>query len=137
MKYREISGWKYELAEDEMLETGIRIPAAVGAPLFYMHTDGFLCINRGYAWDGPSGPAIDTKNFLRASLVHDVLYQMIRMGFMPSERRAEADALLRKLCRQDGMSAVRAFWVFYSVRVFGWTAIHKNAKDTEGIKEAP
>ena len=33
-----------------------------------------ICFDRGYAWDGPSGPTIDTPDAMPASLVHDGLY---------------------------------------------------------------
>lgn len=42
--------------------------------------DGDLSIRRGYSWDGPSGPTIDTGTFMRGSLVHDFLYQLLREG---------------------------------------------------------
>ena len=37
-----------------------------------------MIVEKDYAWDGPSGPTIDTSNSMRASLVHDVLYQAMR-----------------------------------------------------------
>lgn len=137
MKYRRVDGWKYELAEDEVCETGIRIPALIDTPLIAMHKDGFLLIMKWYAWDGPSGPAIDSKNFLRASLVHDALYQLIRMKLLAPERRADADRVLQRLCIQDGMSRIRAAWVYYSLRTFGWIGTRPNPRDSQGVQEAP
>ena len=40
----------------------------------------YLLIKDGYAWDGASGPTIDTKNTQTASLVHDGLWQLIAAG---------------------------------------------------------
>ena len=51
------------------------------------------------AGDGPSGPAIDTKNFMRASLVHDALYQLMRLGTLDKSRRQYADRLLQTIRR--------------------------------------
>ena len=42
--------------------------------------DGYLEIGAGFVWDGPSGPAVDTVSFLRASLVHDAGYWLISLG---------------------------------------------------------
>jgi len=44
-----------------------------------------LRINVGYAWDGASGPTIDTKDSMVATLVHDVGYQLIRQGILSEE----------------------------------------------------
>ena len=60
--------------------------------------EGRLEVKRTYAWDGPSGPTIDTRNFMRGSLVHDALYQLIRLEVLPPESRKRADQLLREIC---------------------------------------
>lgn len=118
ISYRD--GYKYQLAADYsvLLPFGLD----VDEPFYSMSADGLLTVRAGYAWDGPSGPAIDTKNFMRGSLVHDVLYQMIREGHFPFSRREEADAVLRAICREDGMSAIRAWWVYRGVRAGGSSA---------------
>lgn len=91
--------------------------------LLRIEKDGpWLRIRSGYAWDGPSGPTVDTSNFMRGSLVHDALYQLIREGQLPEDTRHAADQLLRRMCREDGMSAIRAWWVYRAVRLFGKTA---------------
>ncbi len=82
--------------------------------------NGELDIKTGYMWDGPSGPTIDTESFMRASLVHDALYQLIREGVLPVKPyRKRADKLLLKICEEDGMSFVRRQYVYQAVRWFG------------------
>jgi hypothetical protein len=137
MFYRNLKGYKYELSEMEMFDTGIRIPAEIQTQYIWMTISGYLTIKAGYAWDGPSGPTIDTKNFMRGSLAHDALYQLMRMGLLGKDQRGAADGLLRRLCREDGMSAIRAAWVFSAVRVFGRFSTNPDPKDTEGIQIAP
>ncbi len=137
MFYRIIDGWKYQLSETEVFDTGIKIPAEIQTQYIRMYEDGRLAMKVGYAWDGMSGPAWDTKNTMRAGLAHDGLYQLTRMGLFPLARREEADAYLRLLCRQDGVSAVRAQYIYLAVRSFGWTAIKKNKRDVEEIQIAP
>lgn len=78
-----------------------------------------LQIRDGYCWDGPSGISIDTKNFMRGSLVHDALYQLIRLGLLGPEQRSAADRELYKTCREDGMNVLRAAYVYRCVRWFG------------------
>lgn len=101
---------------------------------FSLHA-GILVIRDGYAWDGPSGPTVDTKDFLRGSLVHDVLYQAMRLGLLPTGAKPIADDILRRLCREDGMSWIRAWWVWRAVRNFAGSAC-KPGSEPE-IKEAP
>jgi len=83
-------------------------------------TDGELTIKNRYAWDGPSGPTIDTKSFIRGSLVHDALYQLMRERHLDHQKHREyVDDLLKKMCLEDGMSRLRAWYVYRSVRTFG------------------
>ena len=83
-------------------------------------TDGWLKIHAGYAWDGPSGPTVDTRNFMRGSLVHDALYQLMRERHIDRDKwKDTADKLLRQMCLEDGMSTVRAWWVYHGVSSFG------------------
>jgi len=124
-------GFKYQLTEDYEIETGIKGYSA-RTPYLSLYSTGRLIINQGYAWDGPSGPAIDTKNFMRGSLVHDALYQLMRMGKMGRKmgkrNREQADRLLQTMCIEDGMWRVRAFWIYKSLRWFGGPAASKSAK---------
>ena len=79
-----------------------------------------LIVKRGYAWDGPSGPTIDTKNFMRGSLVHDALYQLMRLGHLDKNvYRIRADRELYSICREDGMCHIRAQVVYWGVRIGG------------------
>ena len=82
-------------------------------------TDGALRIRKGYAWDGPSWPALDTLTFMRGSLVHDALYQLMRVEQLHRRHRDEADQLLRAMCLADGMNPVRAWGAYQVVRLVG------------------
>ena len=81
-------------------------------------TQGLLTIKKGFPWDGASGPGIDTVNFIRGSLVHDALYWLMREGGLPEKWRMAADKELRRICLEDGMWKVRAWWVYVGVRRF-------------------
>lgn len=120
-------GKKYQLVSDWWVETPIINQAArwfapdtdAGVlPKIELTTLGKLIIRAGYAWDGPSGPTWDTSDFMRGSLAHDALYQLMRTGALAQSARKAADQLLFDLCRQDGMNWVRAKYVLFAVRAF-------------------
>ena len=126
--YRE--GYKYQLADDYIAETGIVHPGTVGNHFINLSNTGQLIIKQDYAWDGPSSPAIDTKNFMRGSLEHDALYQLMREGLLPPEFRVIADERLREVCLEDGMSSIRAWWVYTGLRIGGGAAIEPRDNET-------
>lgn len=114
-------GYKYQLKETcSIADTGIMPPEAIETEYIGLDPAGTLTISAGYAWDGPSGPTVDTRNFMRGSLAHDALYQLMREKLLDHEQyREPADRLLQRLCREDGMWAPRAWWVYQGVRLFG------------------
>lgn len=116
--YQKLKGYKYSLYFPYTLNVGIK-GYTIYTEYLTLLPDGTLTINNGYNWDGPSGPAIDTLDFMRGSLVHDVLYQLIREKSLPSEYKSVADKLLKELCLEDGMSEIRANYVYAGVNVFG------------------
>lgn len=113
-------GYKYQTEEDYSFDSGIQPQKEFSNDYLAITADGRLSINKGYAWDGPSGPTVDTPNFMRGSLIHDALYQLMREHALNNiEDRHKADRLLQAVCEQDGMSRLRAWWVYLGVRVFG------------------
>lgn len=108
----------YELKEDYSIQTPIVCMAGQVPGFVELAQDGLLSIKAGYSWDGPSGPAVDTPDFMRGSLVHDALYQLMRERKLPQECRPVADEILRDICLEDGMSRVRAWYVYWAVRLF-------------------
>ena len=124
IKYRE--GYKYQLAEPYEHQLSFRLPpGGFRSRLFQCRDDGTLLIDADYAWDGASGPTRDTKNSMRASLVHDVLYQAIREKILPASYRPMADAEFWFITNQDGMRWWRAMGWFFAVRRFGAEAASK------------
>jgi hypothetical protein len=58
-----------------------------------------LTVEKGYAWDGPSGPVIDAKENIRASLDHDALYQLMRNEELNTRtHRKTSNQLFRDVC---------------------------------------
>ncbi|NMP16319.1 DUF1353 domain-containing protein [Thalassotalea sp. Y01] len=115
-------GYKYQLVESYCLDIPITPDKDVESPSGYikLSATGALVIKKGYAWDGPSGPTIDSKNFMRGSLVHDALYQLMREQLLDNTNTREAaDRLLQDMCKQDGMSSLRAWLVYLGLRLGG------------------
>lgn len=113
------AGYKYQLKEPYAVRIDLRPPVAIHTAFIDLELDGTLALRNGYAWDGPSGPTVDTLNFMRGSLVHDALYQLMREGHLDHRVwREAADRILQAICREDGMSAARAWWVYHGVRLF-------------------
>ena len=117
--YSESEKYDYVLEHLHTEYTGIFFDA--GIEDYVALRNGKLLIGGGYAWDGPTW-AIDTENFMRGSLIHDALYQLMREGQLDSSYRKQADVLLYHTCREDGMSWWRASYVYQMVRWFGASA---------------
>lgn len=95
--------------------------------------DGVMRVSKWYFWDGPSGPSIDTKTFMRGSLFHDAGYQLIRLGLLPRSYKRQIDDLLKRICLEDGMSSFRAWYVHRSVVMFGGGSCLPNSE----VKKIP
>lgn len=122
-------GYKYQLKQEYTVTIGIRPQTAIDTEYIDLDTDGRLTIAEGYAWDGPSGPTIDTLTFMRGSLVHDALYQLMREQRLDHVlHREAADRTLQQICIEDGMWSVRAWLVYYAVRLFADPAADPSAR---------
>jgi hypothetical protein len=115
-------GYKYQLKEIYKVSIDIKPEITIKTAYIKLDTKGSLTIIKGYAWDGPSGPTIDTLTFMRGSLIHDALYQLMREKHLDQKYRINADRILRKICIEDRMCRLRAYWVYYAVRLFAETA---------------
>ncbi len=86
---------------------------------FICISDGNILIEEHYAYDGASGPTFDGKTNLKAALVHDAAYQLMREGLLGRWYRKQVDELFRKHCIEDGMGKFRAWYYYKAVRIFG------------------
>jgi hypothetical protein len=130
IKYQ--SGYKYQLAEDYTVQVGICPKFEVGNPFLILRTNGELVIKRGYAWDGASGWTFDTKSVMRASLVHDALYQLMREELIDLRNKEIADDLLRDIMVEDGAFKIRGWYWHIGVDKFGLvSATYKGERKIE------
>ena len=119
---RYLSGYKYQLLDTYKIYLIELLGQEASSAYLTLDAKGYLHIRAGYAWDGPSGPTYDTKTFMRGSLIHDALYQLIREKLLPLTFREEVDQILFRICRDDGMWGLRARSVLRGVRIGGHAA---------------
>lgn len=109
-------GWKYRIEEETQIKTAIVGHICV-TDWIRLDADGTLTLAKGYCWDGASGPAFDTPSFRRPSAAHDAFYQLLRLGLLPPGMRELADEEMHRLCLEDGMWRIRAWWCLRGVRL--------------------
>lgn len=132
VKVRE-RGYKYQLLEPYTIAVDI-FDHDIETQYFSITPNGLLEINPLYAWDGASGPTIDNDNTIIPSLVHDTLYQAIRLEMLSKEYKDYADELLREMLIERGMNRIRANVWYEGVHLFGGGSC-KEGTDNENIKE--
>ena len=121
--YRKLKKYKYQLTNEYIIQIDIKPIQNIEFKFVTLSSNGALTIREYYAWDGPSGPTIDTKNFMRGSLVHDALYQLMRLSALDHKvHRKRADEIMKEICLEDGMSSFRAWYVYQILRFFAESA---------------
>ena len=134
IKYK--SDYKYQLAEGYEIQISIKPKHDINTDFIDLDTQGNLVVKKGYAWDGPSGPVKDTEENMRASLVHDALYQLMRNDHLKSRtHRKAADQEFKQICLEDGVSKFWASVYYKALRKFGKPAASPQNK--KKIARAP
>ena len=97
IKYK--AGYKYVLAETYAVKINL-----FG---YYAHTEfitldgqGNLVIKQHYAWDGAT-MFPDLECVRRASLIHDALCQLIRLGLLPEHTLNNVHGVLKDIVQED------------------------------------
>ena len=130
MKYK--SGFKYKLEVSEWTQLNLCPEEDILTEYAMLSRDGVLTIVAGYAWDGPSGPTLDTDDVMTPSLIHDCLYQLMAEGFLPSNYRRAADKELTRLMKDRGVNWLRRRIWWRGVRLAGGAHLEPNE-----VKEVP
>jgi hypothetical protein len=106
LKY--FSGFKYQLAESFWEEYTIYPDDSISTTFITLSGTGLLVLKKGFAWDGPSGPTIDTPDSLKGSAVHDAYCRLMSWGLLSRSWKDKADAIARDVWIESGMSPNRA-----------------------------
>lgn len=133
MKYTEYK-YKFKVEENFSIKLPYKIPDFEHQ--YASSKDSILSIKKGYAWDGASGPIINTRDTLVASLVHDVLYQAMRLNLIKSnsENKKIADKIFFEILKMHGVNSIRRKVWYLAVRLFGKKST-KGLQDNDKIKE--
>lgn len=126
-------GYKYQTTRDYHIKLDVVPFAPIGLPFVSMDMDGATVIYGGYSWNGPSGPTWDTLDSMIGSLVHDLVYQLIRLGLIDPKYKEYADRLFHDLCTEDGMMPLRADIWQWAVLTFGRSATRPSAEPVEEV----
>jgi len=120
--------FKYEVLRDYRVQLSFAPKETIISLYYVFTTDGILLIRRGYRWDGASGPTLDTISTMRASAVHDAIYQMIRGRELGLEYKLPGDCALSMIMTEDYhpnnplsslWSDFRSGYYFTAVSIFG------------------
>lgn len=121
--YKKGGSKKYVLTKSFVAKLKVKPPVNIHTEYCSYLRTGYICIYEGYEWDGPSGPTIDTDNFMDGALIHDVMYQLMREKHLALRPyRLYADNELYRQCRASGMGWIRASYVWAGVRIGGHKA---------------
>ncbi|MCP5006914.1 MAG: hypothetical protein GY941_23650 [Planctomycetes bacterium] len=125
---------KYRLEVLEYIAMVGIIGYTAETPLIKLTPIGKLTVRYGYGFD-PSGPTIDTKSAMRASLEHDALCELMRLGFVPLSELDAVNDRLEIVCKEDGMMDFRAEAWDAALDVFGESSA--DPKYAPKIRTAP
>ena len=117
MLYEDLKDWKYRVIKAFSIQTDIIPEKKIATNFSTLTTKGRLYIRKGFCWDGASG-AFDTKNIMRGSCVHDAFCNWFQNGLITKDQRKQADKLLYKIIKEDGMSDIRAKIIYKVVRLY-------------------
>lgn len=130
------SGYKYQLAKAYIIGINIKPRKDIVTKFIELNKTGKLTVVAGYAWDGPSGPVIDTKENMRASLIHDALYQLMRHEKLNAKsHKDKADKLFKKICIEDGVPKLTAHIFYLGLKLGGKPAT--DPKNKKKVHRAP
>ena len=130
-------GYKYQTTRDYHIkldvipfsEDGAFLPNDYG----FLSPTGELVVYAGYAWNGASGPTWDTLNSMIGGLIHDVGYQLIRLGLIDPKYKEYFDQMLYDICTEDGMWEFRADYWRWAVLKFGAGSTKPSAEPKEEV----
>ena len=120
-KYRLLKLHSHEWSHKPVASPQLTKQSSVDLARAIVTTSG-VTLDKGYAWDGSSGPAKDTWSGMRASALHDIWCQAMANGvYAEGFRNWRLGAReYRRVCRADHMPWLRACGRWVAVWVYGW-----------------
>jgi len=115
MEYEDVDGMKYRMIKTTSLMTPMRPLETITGSFATLTTKGRLYLKKGMLWDGASG-AIDTDNVILPSAAHDIGCSWYLKGLIDDAMRKQFDDLFYKLLKDEGVSGLRAWYMYKAVR---------------------
>lgn len=139
-----------EYAENNMPPSGVKIDldTASEKKYFSLESDGTMNIKKGYRWDGPTTKPVAKPDdyqdvLMNATLIHDTLYDLMRMGKIDREdtlipplfkwshdgfrNRLLADNLFYMISIDDADARAEGWW--FTVRFGGYAKTKQSTPD--------
>ena len=71
---------EYQVVKLFAIQTPIFPEEPIVTDFYILHKDGLLELKVGYVWNGGDWPAVNTRNMIYGSVIHDPFCQMLRAG---------------------------------------------------------
>lgn len=110
-------GMKYRVLKTFQVQTDIIPDSYIKTDFSSLDMNGLLTIEKGFCWDGATG-YFDRDTIMRGSCIHDAFCNWQQKGYLGVNHRKQADKLLKKTIRQDGMSITESELVYNSVKAY-------------------
>ena len=149
IKYVELGDYLYKLKNSIKMDVNLPNIVQDKDSLAYRYItlteDGELRVYHDYCWNGSSVPGKkiwkrfgwnSDKYCKVASLVHDALCQLIRLGYLSMSYKEVVDELYRKMCIAGGMGKKQANIRYWFLRKFGDRYVKKERYPKRIIMEA-
>lgn len=107
-------GYKYTLDEGYLYHLSFDTKTTVVFGKIELDGD-ILKLRAGFGWDGASGPAIDTEDILRASAIHDALWELMKQGLLDQRYKKAIDSEFASILEEDGMPLFRRWYLLKAV----------------------
>lgn len=114
---------KFVLGRDETFKLWFAPKQRIETSYAIFETDGKLTGKRGFLWSA-NFPAINTNDTKPASLCHDLIYQLIKDGYLPRDPYKNlADEAMRQILLECGVVDFRAYAWYKAVQAGGDNAL--------------
>ena len=132
LTYRELDDYKYQVKEYFKIQTGLS-GVSIVTEFVSLEPNGLLRITAYYAWNGSNWSS--DEHAMIASLVHDALCQLMRLGLLSrTVFRKPADALYRDISIAEGINKYRAGFRYRMLRWFGKSSTYPEKNPRGQIK---
>lgn len=139
MVFHKLYSGGYQLAKDYWAQSRLMAgyPAKSKDGLVEQTAEGRMILKAGFRCDGPSGPTVDTEDFMPGAFIHDGGYKLCREGKVKpwTKWRKNYDKTIVAICETKGMGWFRRKYVYFFLRMFaGYAAKPQADEETRNLQ---